>query len=105
MDRRVLGTVLFGMGWSAMGLGVGAIVRQPIAGILILMGDAFVAEPLLANNFHSTIPWIPFNNGFQMTLRVESSDLRSVFAGGVYLAIVATVLVVIGMVLANRRDA
>ncbi len=106
VDHRVMwGIVVFSALWAAFGFGVGAIVRQPIAGILILMGDAFVAEPLLANNFHSTIPWIPFNNGFQMTLRVESSDLRSVFAGGVYLAIVATVLVVIGMVLANRRDA
>ena len=113
LDQRViLGTVLFGMGWSAMGLGVGAIVRQPIAGILVLLGEAFVAENIIVSLFHSTAPWLPFQNGFQMTVRNQGGDgpggdivFRSVFAGGVYFFIVTAIVLGIGLYLANRRDA
>ena len=113
LDQRVIfGTVLFGMGWAAMGLGVGAIVRQPIAGILILLGEAFVAEGILVNLFHGLAPWLPFQNGFQMTVRNPGGDgsggeivYRSVLGGGIYFFIVTAIVLGIGLYLANRRDA
>ena len=111
IDQRVIwGTVLFAAGVAAMGMGVGAIVRQPIAGIIILLGDAFVAENLLRSVFPGTAKWLPFVNGIQMMFRNEDassgpSDLRPLFEGGVYFFVVAAIVVAIGFVLADRRDA
>ena len=107
IDHRIMyGIVLFSMIWAAFGLGIGAIVRQPIAGILIMVGEAFVAENLISALFPKTMKWMPFNNGIQMTLRVdEMSNMQGMLAGGIYFAAIAAALVAIGMVLANRRDA
>lgn len=112
LDHRViLGTILFTMGWSAMGMGVGAILRQPVAGILVLVGEALVIEQILSGLFDWTAPYLPFTNGIQMTIRDEvlSSDgeqvYRTVLGGGVYFFIVTAVVWGIGAVLANRRDA
>lgn len=108
VDQRVMfGIVLFSMGWSAMGMGIGAIVRQPIAGILIQLAEAFVIESIIAGIIPSAAKWMPFLNGFQMTFRTEGSDtdLQTVFGGGVYFFVVAAVIWIIGAVLATRRDA
>lgn len=110
LDQRLLwGTVLFAAGWSAMGLGVGAIVRQPIAGILILLGEGFVAEPIVVQIFKWTAPWLPFLNGAQMMSRSSQSsgdmEFRSVLGGGIYLFVVTAIALAVGAVLANRRDA
>jgi hypothetical protein len=108
-DRRVaVGIVVFSAGWTMFGVGVGAIVRQPVAGILVLLGDAFVVENLLVNLVRSSGPWLPFLNGFQMTLREDGegpSHLQSVLGGGVYFFAVVAVVVAVGMVLTQRRDA
>lgn len=113
IDHRLIwATPLFAAGWSAMGLGVGAIVRQPIAGILLLLGEAFVAESLLVNLFPGTAPWLPFANGVQMTVRNPGGDgaggeivYRSVLAGGVYFFLVTAAVLAIGAYLAAQRDA
>ena len=107
-DRRTaLGIVLFSIGWSALGMGVGAIVRQPIAGILILLAEAFVVENIVAGLVPSLAKWMPFINGFQMTFRVgnSGSDFQSVLGGGIYFFAVATAVWLIGAGLATRRDA
>lgn len=109
VDRRAaLGIVLFSMAWSAIGMGVGEILRQPIAAIPILLGEAFVAEGIIGALIDSTLKWLPFSNGIQMTLRNEgdaSTELQSVLGGGIYFFVVAAVVWGIGAVLVNRRDA
>jgi ABC-2 type transport system permease protein len=114
LDHRVvLGIVLFSIGWSAMGLGVGAIIRQPVAGMLVLLGEGFVAEQILAGLVKATQPWLPFLNGVQMTVRNPHGDgdgatdtiFRSVLGGGIYFFLVAVVLLAVGWALALRRDA
>ncbi len=108
IDERVIyGTVLFSVGWSAMGMGVGAILRQPVAGILVLLGEALVLEQILAGLFPSLTKWMPFLNGIQMTVRGENSleGIRTVQAGGIYFFVVAAALWILGAVLAVRRDA
>ncbi len=108
LDLRVVGgTALFAAGWSAMGLGVGAIVRQPIAGILILLGEGFVGEQIIRGVFEGTGPWLPFLNGVQMMTRDRPEDLhlRSVLGGGAYFFAVAAVVLAVGIVLVERRDA
>jgi ABC-2 type transport system permease protein len=107
-DRRVAwGIVLFTALWSTAGVGVGAIVRQPIAGILVIVGYSLILESLIGSLFESTLPWLPFQNGLQMTLRLEDSTdlLQSPLNGGLYFAAVCFALLAIGAVLVNRRDA
>jgi ABC-2 type transport system permease protein len=107
LDQRIIwATILFSMGWTMYGMALGAIVRQPIAAIVILLIQGLVAEPLLANLLTWTGPWMPFQNGIQMTQRSgDPEHLRSIFAGGVYFFVFTFVLWGIGAVLVNRRDA
>ena len=108
IDQRLFWSIpLFSALWTMAGVGVGAIVRQPIAAILILLGESLVAEGLIGGIFTRTQPWLPFNNGFQMTLRVTAGDsgLRPPLEGGLYFAIVCFTLFAIGALLADRRDA
>lgn len=109
VDQRAgLGIVLFSIGWSALGMAIGAIVRQPIAGILILLAEAFVVESIIAGLVPSAAKWMPFLNGFQMTLRVDQSgteDFQSVLGGGIYFFAVVVALWLVGALLATRRDA
>lgn len=112
IDQRVIwATPLFAAGWAAMGTGLGAILRQPVAGIIILLGDAFILEQLLAQLFNGTAKWLPFLNGVQMTMRIPENYeqtppvFREMFAGGVYFFVVTGIVLAIGFVLANRRDA
>lgn len=107
LDQRVVwGTVLFSVGWTGLGMGVGAILRQPIAGMLVLLLEAFVVENVLQAVVKGSRPWLPFLNGIQMTLRdTNGEDLRSVTAGGVYFFVVAALVWGIGAALVIRRDA
>jgi ABC-2 type transport system permease protein len=107
LDHRVMwGTLLFVVAWTALGMGVGAILRQPIAGMLVLLIEAFVVENILVSVVKSTGPWLPFLNGIQMTLRDNPDDrLRTVLGGGIYFVLFAAVVWAIGAVLAVRRDA
>ena len=108
IDRRAAwGIVVFSVLWTMAGVGVGAIVRQPIAGILILVGESLIAEQLVGGLLDGTAKWMPFTNGIQMTLRNEepSTDLLSPLAGGLYFAAFCAALFVIGTILADRRDA
>jgi ABC-2 type transport system permease protein len=108
-DRRIAwGIVVFSVLWSAAGLGVGAIVRQPIAGILILVAESLVVEGLIGGIKPAAQKWLPFTNGLQMTYRGDESDsmhLQSLLAGGIYFAAFCALLVAIGAILVNRRDA
>jgi ABC-2 type transport system permease protein len=106
-QRAALGIVLFGALWTAAGLGVGAIVRQPIAGILILVAESLILESIIGAVFESTQKWLPFANGLQMTYRAdgEAESLQSVLNGGIYFAVFCVILVAIGAILVQRRDA
>ncbi|MEZ5140064.1 MAG: hypothetical protein R2702_11815 [Acidimicrobiales bacterium] len=107
-DHRLLWAIpLFAALWTIGGIGVGAIVRQPIAGILVLLGWAFIAEQIIGSVVDGSARWLPFLNGIQMTTRVEAGqqDVRPLLEGGIYFAIVCALLFVVGTILADRRDA
>lgn len=107
IDQRIAwATILLAMGSAMYGMAVGAIVRQPIAGIVILLIQALIAEPLLAQFVNSLGPWMPFQNGFQVTARSGDTELfRSALGGGIYFFAFTIVLWIIGAVLVNKRDA
>lgn len=109
--RTIWGTALFAIGWTLLGLGVGAIIRQPVAGIVILLVWGAVVEGIIGSIFDWTHKWLPFTNGSQMSFRNESAgqegtfDVRGPLEGGIYFFIVVTVILVIGAYLTHRRDA
>ena len=107
VDHRIIwATVLFAAGWTMYGMALGAIIRQPIAAIVILLIQGLVAEPLLATLLKWTGPWMPFQNGIQMTQRSGDTELfRPILAGGIYFFLVTFILWGIGAYLVNRRDA
>lgn len=107
-QRAALGIILFTIAWTTLGMGVGAILRQPIAAIPLLLGEAFVAEGIIGTLIRSTMKWMPFTNGLQMTLRTDgdgSTELQSVLGGGIYFFVVAAAVWAIGAFLVNKRDA
>lgn len=107
-DVRVIwATILFAAGWTMYGMGLGAILRQPIAAIVVLVVQGLIAEQLIAINIHALGPWMPFLNGVQMTGRDPSDPeiFRSIFAGGVYFFVFTFILWGIGAYLVDRRDA
>lgn len=106
-QRLVLGTVVFCAGWTMLGMGLGSIIRQPIAAMLVLLVEAFVAENIIFAISDRTGAWLPFLNGIQMTVREPSTGttIRGPLEGGIYFFVVATAIWAIGAFLANRRDA
>lgn len=107
-DLRIVGgTILFSIGWTTLGMGVGAILRQPIAAMLILLVEGFVVEQLLLGLLPWTGKFLPFLNGIQMTVRQpnDSGRLHAPLGGGIYLFVVAAVVWGIGAYLVDRRDA
>ena len=108
VDRRIAwAIVVFSVLWTTAGMGLGAIVRQPIAAIMILAGYSLVAENLLAAVVDGTARWLPFLNGFQMTQRDTAAelDLRPLFEGGLYFGVVCVAVWLVGAILVQRRDA
>ena len=105
-QRVVLGTVVFCAGWTMLGMGLGAIIRQPIAAIVVLLVEAFVAENIIYGISEGTGRWLPFLNGIQMTVRDPSTgSIRGPLDGGIYFFVIAVAIWAIGAVLVNRRDA
>ena len=105
-QRLAIGLIVFCAGMTVAGFGVGCIVRQPVAGVLGLLVDAFMVERLLLGLLPSAAPWLPFANGFQMTLRFEGhTPLRPLVPGGAYFLAVSVGLTLVGAILTERRDA
>ncbi len=108
VDRRVAwAIVVFTALWTVGGVGIGAIVRQPVAGILVVALVSIV-EQILGNLVSATQRWLPFSNGFQMMLRQDDATaggLMDLLPGGIYFGVVCVALFVIGTVLVVRRDA
>jgi ABC-2 type transport system permease protein len=111
--RAIFGTLAFSLGYTAFGFAVGAILRQPVAGIILILAWVFVIENIIVSLSTAVGRWMPFFEGGQMAV-VDRSDasngldvshLMSRPVAVVYYFAVIAVLVVIGLVLADRRDA
>jgi ABC-2 type transport system permease protein len=111
--RAIVGTLAFSLGYAAFGFAIGAILRQPVAGIILILAWTFVIENIITSISRPVGRWMPFYEGAQMTVVDRGdvafdNDLGSVMSRPtaiVYYFAVIAVLVVIGLVLADRRDA
>jgi ABC-2 type transport system permease protein len=110
--RSLAGSVVLCVLYAAVGFGVGTILRQPVAGIVVVLAYPLVVENIIAGIVlaatgaddieDSVVRFFPF---------IAGSNLASVdptlnpWLGGAILAALAVVLIAIGWVLVQRRDA
>lgn len=113
---RSLALVLLVLGlWSLIGLGLGVLIPNQVAAILIGVGISFIVEPILAFA-GSQVSWgkdvVKFfpSSATNAVLGASSGDsanaphLLGWWAGSLVLIGYATVFVVVGTWLTNRRD-
>ena len=106
----MVGIVVFCGLLSLFGFGLGLIIRNSAAAITL-----FVLWPLLLENIASLVlsaagvddpqRWLPYQSAFRMILTEPDFGGTSRLHGGVYFGAVALALVLIGIVINERRDA
>jgi ABC-2 type transport system permease protein len=108
--RAIVGTALFLTVLGALGVGLGALVRNTAGGIVALVGLLFVLPgitALLPSSLGDAIsPYLPLNAGFTVTTSTfEDAHHLSTWGGfGVFCAYTA-IVVAIAAVRLVRRDA
>ena len=103
--RVLFGAVLLSVLYALVGLAVGAIVRsQPLALVLVIVWPLLV-EGIFGGIFPSVGKYLPFAAANAMLAVDEDPDFFSPWFGAAYLAAFTVVLLLVGIVLVNRRDA
>lgn len=104
--RVLVGSVLLGILYGLAGVGLGAILRQPVGAIVGLCLWTLLVEPLVAGFLRDSIgTYMPFTAGAQVALRVPTDGAFGPWAGLAYLAGFVALLLGLGAVLVSRRDA
>ncbi len=103
--RVLIGTVLSSMVYALMGLGVGAIVRSSVGGIVIVTAWPLILENILGNIFPKVGKWFPFREGSEIFSFERTEQTFRPWIGFGYFVAVTLVVVLIGAVFMNRRDA
>jgi ABC-type transport system involved in multi-copper enzyme maturation permease subunit len=105
----VLG-VLAGGVWTQFGIGVGAVIRNQVAAILIAVAVTFLLEPLAtyllaALDLDALVKWLPTNASAALT-SPDNGLLNYLdwWAGGLVLVGYAVLFGGLGMLLSVRRD-
>jgi ABC-2 type transport system permease protein len=107
--KMVVGGTLAGGLYGALGLGLGAIVRNQVGGIIGGLVFIFVVEPLL-RLIPTVGDWIGeyglggTTGSLSATNARDADHVLAQVPGGLLLLGYAVVLVVVGIVLTNRRD-
>jgi len=105
----VLAVVAVGL-WTVLGIGIGTLIRNQVAAILIGVFVIFLLQPLLtlglsAANLDSVAKWLPTNaSSALMAPGVTIVDYLTWWGGGLVLLGYALVLAALGIVLSVRRD-
>jgi ABC-type transport system involved in multi-copper enzyme maturation permease subunit len=99
----VLGTLAGVALWGAIGVGLGAIVRNQVGAVIGILAWGFVVEPLLFAFVPSVGRFGPSHAQDALTGLAANHDLPAA-AGGVVLVAWAAVLAVAGISLVARRD-
>jgi hypothetical protein len=105
--RLLLGTMVMSALWAALGVGLGALVRNQVAAIVGLFAWVFVVEILLFQYLPAAGRYAPGAAGTAMTgdtVGDSSINLLSAPAGGALLAGYAAIFALAGALAINRRD-
>jgi hypothetical protein len=100
----VLGLVV----WSILGLGVGTLLKNQIAAILVVVGFTFIAEPLIqaglnALGWFSVSKFLPGQASMAM-VRTTGEHLQSWWGGTLTLLAYSAVAAALGTFSTIRRD-
>lgn len=115
-----LGIVAFVV-WMLFGFGVGMLVRNQIAAVLIAVGLAFIVQLVLnilftVKHWYSAMKWVPGNLTTNMLItsdptqgqNVDPASQAQYFAhwwqAGLVLIVYAAALAIVGALLTTRRD-
>jgi ABC-2 type transport system permease protein len=108
--RAVIGTALFLTVLGALGLGLGALLRNTAGGIAAFVGLLFVLPGITAllpqSLGDSVSPYLPLNAGFTVTTSTfENSHHLSTWGGFAVFCAYTTVVIGVAAVRLVRRDA
>jgi ABC-2 type transport system permease protein len=108
--RAVVGTALFLTVLGALGLGLGALLRNTAGGIAAFVGLLFVLPGITALLPHATgdaiDPYLPLNAGFTITTSTfEDSHHLSTFGGFAVFCAYTAIVIAVAAVRLVRRDA
>jgi ABC-type transport system involved in multi-copper enzyme maturation permease subunit len=96
--------------WTLVGLGIGTLIRNQIAAILVAVFVVFLVEGiasavLAATDLDSVAKWLPTNASTALTSPGGSQlDYLPWWGGGLVLLAYAVVLAGVGLLLSSRRD-
>jgi ABC-2 type transport system permease protein len=98
-----LGTIAGSAVWGAIGVGVGAVVRNQVGAIIGLLAWGFVVESLLWNFLPGLGRFAP-DQAADSLIGLTTNHLLPAAAGGVVLVAWAAALSLAGVAVAMRRD-
>lgn len=105
--RLLLGTIVMSALWAALGVGLGAVLRNQVLAIVGVFTWVLVVELLLAQSLPGLARFAPVTAGTAMTgdpLGGSSVHLLSAPAGGALLAAYAAAFAAAGAIATARRD-
>jgi ABC-2 type transport system permease protein len=105
--RLLFGTVVMSALWAALGVGLGAVLRNQVLAIVGLFAWVFVVESLLFQYLPGVARYAPAAAGTAMTgdaVGDSSVNLLTAPVGGALLAVYAAAFALAGGVVTSRRD-
>lgn len=105
----VLGVVAVAI-WTVLGIGIGTLIRNQVAAILIGVFIAFLLVPLASLGLHALHldgvgKWLPTNASAALTSPASSlTDYLDWWAGGLVLLLYGLVFAALGLAISTRRD-
>ncbi len=108
-SSALLGVVAVGL-WTMLGIGIGTLIRNQVAAVLVAVFVTFLVEPLAtfvlaANDLDEIVKWLPTNASQALTSPTTTLlDYLPWWGGGLTLLGYAGVLAGLGVLLSTRRD-
>ncbi len=96
--------------WTMLGIGIGTLIRNQVAAVLVAVFVTFLVEPLAtfilaANDLDAIVKWLPTNASTALTSPGSSFvEYLPWWAGGLVLLGYSAVLAGVGVRLSVRRD-
>jgi ABC-2 type transport system permease protein len=107
-DGDVLGALVGGVIWNgafaAIGVGVGALVRDLVAAVAVSLGWIAVVEMSMSSLFGAGARWLPFAAGKSLGHFTPDTQLLPQWLGGVVLLAYTMVFVLVAVSTTVRRD-
>ena len=103
-NRVITGTLVGAVGATAFGFGVGAITRQPVAGIVVALAWPAAFESSVNALAPKLGPWLPFASASNIWNLKLNPDFLSPVAGSAYFLSISFALAALGTILMKRSD-